>query len=339
MLILRAMTDAHISLADIEAAQAKIRPHVLRAPLVPAFPLSDAVGGEVRLKLEMLQATGAFKLRGATNAILSLSDADRARGVVTCSTGNHGRGVAYAAHLQGVRAVICMSELVPQVKIDGIKRFGGEVRIVGKSQDEAEVEAMRLMRDEGLIYISPFDHEHVVAGQGTIGLELVEDWAEMDTVVVPLSGGGLLAGIAAAVKAKRPSARLIGVTMERGPAMYDSLRAGKPVEVVEEPTLADSLGGGIGLDNAHTFAMVRDLVDETVLVSEAEIAAAMRALYRDQQIVCEGGAAVGVAAVLTGKIDAKDRHTAVIVSGRNVDMDIYTRIVNGEDVDLAKERR
>lgn len=325
----------HITLPMIEAARQRIERHVLRAPLVPAFPLSDAAGGEVRLKLELLQATGAFKLRGATNAILSLTSEERARGVVTCSTGNHGRGVAYAANLLGVRAVICMSELVPQVKIDGIRRFGGEVRICGKNQDEAEVEALRLMKAEGLVYISPFDDAAVVSGQGTIGLELMEDWPELDTVIVPLSGGGLLAGIAAAVKAVKPSVRMIGVTMERGPAMVESLKAGKPVEVIETPTLADSLGGGIGLDNKHTFEMIRDLVDETVLVSEQEIAAAMRALYRDQQLVAEGGAAVGVAALLTGKVSGKDRKTAVVISGRNVDMDIFTRIINGEDVDLA----
>lgn len=330
------MSDAHVPLSAIEAARERIAPHVLRSPLVPAFPISDAVGGEVRLKLETLQATGAFKLRGATNAILQLSEEERARGVVTCSTGNHGRGVAYAAHLLGVRAVICMSELVPKVKVDGIKRFGGEVRIVGKSQDEADVEALRLKEEEGLIYLSPFDHLDVIAGQGTIGLELVEDWPELDTVIVPLSGGGLMAGIAAAVKGRKPDTHLIGVTMERGPAMVESLKAGRPVEVVEEPTLADSLGGGIGMQNAHTFAMVRDLVDETVLVSEEEIAAAMRTLYRDQQIVAEGGASVGIAAMLAGKVDVKDRKVAVIVSGRNVDMDIFTRIAGGEMVDLAK---
>ncbi len=329
------MIDTHIPLAAFEAARARIAPHVLRTPLVPAFPLSDACGGEVRLKLETLQATGAFKLRGATNAILNLSAEDRARGVVTCSTGNHGRGVAYAANLLGVRAVICMSSLVPQVKIDGIRRFGGEVRIHGKSQDEAEVEALRLMKEEGLVYLSPFDHDDVVCGQGTIGLELIEDWPELDTVVVPLSGGGLMAGIAAAVKSQKPETRLIGVTMERGPAMHESIRAGHPVEVVEEPTLADSLGGGIGLDNRRTFAMCRDLVDETVLVSEAEIAAGMRALYRDQQIVAEGGGAVGVAALIAGKISAKGRRIAVVISGRNVDMDIFTRIVSGENVDLT----
>lgn len=337
--MLRAMTDTHVHLPEIEAARNRIADFVLRTPLVPAFALSDATGAEIRLKLEVLQASGAFKLRGATNAILSLSDEERARGVVTCSTGNHGRGVALAAHRAGCRAVICMSSLVPQVKIDGIKRFGGEPRIIGNSQDEAEVEALRLMREEGMIYLSPFDHADVIAGQGTIGLELMEDWPDLDTVVVPLSGGGLIAGIAAAVKAKKPDARIIGVTMEHGAAMVESLKAGRPVEVVEEPTLADSLGGGIGAENEYTLPMVRDLVDETVLVSEVEIAEAMRHLFREQQLVVEGGGSVGVAALLTGKAEQVGSKVAVLVSGRNVDMDIFTRIVNGENVDLAAERR
>jgi len=213
----------------------------------------------------------------------------------------------------------------PRLK-DALKKEGWQVspRRIG-----------RLMKEQGLVYLSPFDHDDVVCGQGTIGLELVEDWQELDTVVVPLSGGGLMAGIAAAVKSQKPETRLIGVTMERGPAMHESIRAGHPVEVVEEPTLADSLGGGIGLDNRRTFAMCRDLVDETVLVSEAAIAAGMRALYRDQQIVAEGGGAVGVAALIAGKISAKGRRIAVVISGRNVDMDIFTRIAAGENVDLT----
>jgi threonine dehydratase len=229
-----------------------------------------------------------------------------------------------------------MSPFVPKVKVDGIKRFGAEIRIAGQNQDEAELEALKLMRTEGLIYLSAFDHPDVIAGQGTLGLELVEDWPDMDTVVVPLSGGGLLAGIAAALKALSPDTRLIGVSMDRGPAMYNSLHAGTPVTVIEEPTLADSLSGGIGLDNRYTFRMIRDLVDETVLVSETEIARAMRILYQEQQIIVEGGAAVGIAALLAQKICVKGRKVAAILSGRNIDMTLFQRIANGEDVDLAK---
>lgn len=328
-------THAPITAADIEAARARIAGHVLHSPLVASPGLSERTGREVRLKLDQLQATGAFKLRGATNAILALSDAERARGVTCCSTGNHGRAVAYAAARLGVRAVICMSALVPRNKVEGVEALGAEARIVGRSQDEAAVEAERLVAEEGMVMIPPFDHRDVVAGQGTCGLELVEDWPAVDTVLVPLSGGGLIAGVAAAVKATRPDARIVGLSMARGAAMYESLQAGRPIAVEEAPSLADSLGGGIGLDNALTYAMVRDLVDEVILLDEREIASGMRWLYREHQQAVEGGAAVGVAALLHGRVERPGDHIAVIVTGRNVDMDLFTRIASGEDVDLA----
>ncbi len=321
----------------IGAAQRRIADDVLRSPLVPCFPLGQRTGASVHLKLDLLQATGAFKLRGATNAILALSDEERARGVVCCSTGNHGRAVAYAASRQGVRAAVCLSRLVPENKVRAIRELGAEVKIVGQSQDEADVEARRLVAEDGMVMIPPFDHPDVVAGQGTIGLEIVEDLPDVDTVIVPLSGGGLIAGVAAAVKAHRPSARIVGVSMDRGAAMYESLLAGKPVEVTEVPSLADSLGGGIGLDNRLTFAMVRDLVDETLLVSERQIAEGMRFLYREQQLVTEGGAAVGASVLLDERIAELGENVAVLITGRNVDMDLFTRVVSGEDIDLAAE--
>ncbi|MBP5857913.1 hydroxyectoine utilization dehydratase EutB [Marivibrio halodurans] len=324
-----------VTLPDIEAARTRIEGHVIRTPLVPSPSLSAVTGADVRLKLDLLQPSGAFKLRGATNALLSLSPADRARGVTCCSTGNHGRAVAYAAGRLGIRAVICMSRLVPANKVRAIEALGAEARIVGRSQDEAAVEAGRLVAEEGMVMIPPFDHRDVVAGQGTCGLEIVEDWPEVDTVIVPLSGGGLIAGVAAAVKARRPAARIVGVSMDRGAAMQASLAAGHPVAVEEVASLADSLGGGIGLDNRITFAMCRALVDEVILVDEAAIARAMRHLYRAEQLVAEGGAAVGAAALLERSVTRPGGHIAVIVTGRGVDMDLFTRIASGEDVDPA----
>jgi len=328
---------APVTRTDIEAARERIAGHVLRTPLVASPELSARTGGAVRLKLDQLQATGAFKLRGATNAILALSEDERARGVTCCSTGNHGRAVAYAAARLGVRAVICMSALVPRNKVAGVEALGAEARIVGRSQDEAAVEAERLVAEEGMVMIPPFDHRDVVAGQGTCGLELVEDWPAVDTVLVPLSGGGLIAGVAAAVKAARPRARIVGISMTRGAAMHESLRAGRPIAVEEAPSLADSLGGGIGRDNRITFAMCRALVDETILLSEREIADGMRWLYRTHQLAVEGGGAVGVAALLHDRVSKRGGHVGVIVTGRNVDMDLFTRIALGEDVDLAAE--
>lgn len=305
-----------VSLEDIRHAAARIAGKVARTPCVPAQAIA-----KLHLKLETTQPTGAFKLRGATNHILSLSAEERARGVTTCSTGNHGRAVAYAAKNLGIRAVICMSSLVPQNKVEAVKALGAEVRIVGKSQDDAQLEVNRLVAEEGMISIPPFDGVDVVAGQGTIGLELLEDLPELDTVLIPLSGGGLMAGIATALKLQRPDTRIIGISMERGPAMHASLQAGRPVAVTEEETLADSLGGGIGLDNAVTFAICKALVDEVVLLTEDEILAGMRHLFYRDRLVTEGAAAVGTAAVLCGKVRLDGSAcAATVISGNNVDM-------------------
>jgi len=229
----------------------------------------------------------------------------------------------------GARAVVCMSELVPANKREAIEGLGAEIRIVGQSQDEAEVEARRLVTDEGLALVHPFDDPLVVAGQGTVGIEILEDRPEVDTVIAGLSGGGLISGIALALKAANPRARVVGVTMEHGAAMYESLRAGHPVEVEEGPSLADSLGGGIGLDNRYTFGLTRALVDDCVLVSESEIARGMRHLYRKERVIAEGGGAVSVAAVLANKVPDLTGDVVCVVSGGNVDMDAFTRIVAG----------
>jgi threonine dehydratase len=303
---------------EIYQAKKRISPFVTRTPLVRAHALSDRCEAEIWCKLETMQPTGAFKLRGATNAILRLNEDQRKRGVVAVSTGNHGRGMAYAAREQGVRAVICLSSLVPENKVEAIKSLGADVRIVGNTQDEAEIEANRLTEEEGLIPISPFDHPDVIAGQGTIGLELLEDFPELNCVVVPLSGGGLIGGIALALKAASPKINVVGVTMENGPAMVLSLEAGRPVEVEEEESLADSLGGGIGLENLYTLSLVQELVDETLLVSEDEIGQAIQYVFETQRMVLEGGAAVGTAALLAKKLKVQGQNVALIYSGNNI---------------------
>ena len=324
------MTGAVVSVADIEDAARRIAGHVRRTPLERSAALSELCGVPIHLKLEHWQETGAFKLRGATNAVLSLSGEERERGVVAASTGNHGRALAHAAKTAGARCVVCLSALVPQNKKDAITALGAELRVVGKSQDDAQVEVDRLVREEGMIPLPPFDHPHIIAGQGTIGLEIVEDLSEARTVLVPLSGGGLIAGIAAAVKARSPKTRIVGISMARGAAMQASLAAGHPVEVEELPTLADSLGGGIGLANRLTFSMVRDLVDEVVLLSEAEIAAGIRHAYFHEREIVEGGAAVGIAALLAGRIEICGP-TVAVLSGHNIAMDLHARIVAGAD--------
>jgi threonine dehydratase len=318
-----------VSLQAIYQARAAIAGTALRTPLVAAPTLSARCGREIRLKLETAQPTGAFKIRGAANALARLGRSEREAGVVCASTGNHGRAVAYAARRLGIPAAVCMSSLVPANKVDAIRALGADVRIVGASQDDAQAEVARLAAERGMAEIPPFDHPDVIAGQGTIGLELLEEFPELDTVVVPLSGGGLIAGIACAIKAAAPAVRIIGVSLERGAAMHQSLKAGRPMEVAEEPTLADSLGGGIGLNNRWTFQIVRALVDEVVVISEAEIAAAMRTLFLEEGWVAEGAGAIGVALLQVFHLAALRERLAIVVSGRNIDMQRFQAVVSG----------
>lgn len=322
-----------LTLADILAARAVIRGRADATPLVPSPYMTRACGQDFLLKLENMQPIGAFKLRGAVNAVFSQPDS--VTGVTCCSTGNHGRGVAWAAARRGMRAVICMSELVPQAKVDGIRALGAEVRIVGRSQDDALAESQRLCEAEGLVEISPFDDPKVIAGQGTIGLEILEARPDVGTLLIPLSGGGLAAGVALAAKAVNPRIRVIGITMDRGAAMHASILAGHPVEVEEVQSLADSLGGGIGLQNRLSFPLCRDLLDEVVLVTETEIRDAMQVLYFEDRIVAEGASVVGLAATLSAKVARPEQPVATVVTGRNLDMRQFTKIMAGEDIRLG----
>ncbi|RIK45137.1 MAG: hydroxyectoine utilization dehydratase EutB [Chloroflexi bacterium] len=314
------MPNLPVTLRDLYLARQRIMPYVRRTPLAHTAALSARAGAHVYLKLENLQETGAFKLRGAANRLLNLSPAERQRGVVTVSTGNHGRGVAYIAQQLGVRAVVCVPNQVLPHKIAAMRQLGAEIIVHGQTQDEAEAHALQLQAEQGLTLVSAFDDPLIIAGQGTIGVELLEELPQIDTAIIPLSGGGLLSGIALALKTADPAIRIVGVSQERQPAMYLSLQAGRPVPVIEEPTLADSLVGSIGLENRYTFTMVQALVDEVVLVSEEEIAAGMvYALHEEHQVV-EGGAAVGIAALLSGKVQEGGRTVAIVVSGGNVDV-------------------
>ncbi|MDA9513117.1 threonine dehydratase [Bradyrhizobium sp. CCBAU 11430] len=313
----------------IQDARGRIRGHILSTPIVPSPTLSDLCRVPVVLKLEHQQTTGSFKIRGATNAILKLTETERARGVVAVSTGNHGRALAYAARAVGSCATICMSRLVPNNKVEEIRRLGADVRIIGDSQDEAEIEVGRLVDEKGLVLLPPFDHPDIIAGQGTIGLEIFEALPDIATVLVPVSGGGLAAGIAVAIKGVRPDVRLIGVSMQHGAAMKASLDAGRPVQVEEVRSLADALGGGIGLHNELTFGMCHSLLDELLLVTESEIAAGIRHAYEKEREIVEGAGAVGIAALLANKIAGLRGPVALVLSGRNVDMEMHRRVVNG----------
>ena len=319
-------------LSHIHAARSVLNGIADATPFVPSPYMSMRAGHEFLLKLETCQPIGAFKLRGAVNAVMSLPEG--VAGVTCCSTGNHGRGVAWAAARRGIRAVICMSELVPKAKVDGIRALGAEVCIIGRSQDDALAESQRLVASQGLVEISPFDDARVIAGQGTIGAEMIAARPDLDMVLVPLSGGGLAAGVAVAVKSVQPQVRVIGVTMDRGAAMHASLAAGHPVEIEEVSSLADSLGGGIGLNNKLSFPLCRDWLDDTILVTEDEIRDAMQVLFFEDRMVAEGASVVGLAAVLSGKV-RPEGPTGTIVTGRNLDMPQFLRIMAGEDVALG----
>lgn len=314
---------SEITLQDLYDAQERIEGFAARTPLIGSKPFGDA---NLFLKLENLQRTGSFKLRGATNKILSLSDEQRKRGIVTVSSGNHGRAVSYVAARLGIRAIVCASGFVPEHKIDVIRMLGAEVVIGGRDYDEADAHARKLVRKEGMTWIDPFDDPLVIAGQGTIGLEILEEMPEIDTVIVPASGGGLISGVALAMKLTNPETEVIGVTMERGPAMYLSLKAGELVPVVEQETLADALMGGLGDENHYTFRICQEYVDEIVLVSEAAIAEAMAYAFNEQRVVVEGGGAVGIAAVLEKKIELRG-NTVVVISGGNVDPQVLLKVV------------
>lgn len=319
-----------LSLHDLYLARQRIHGLVRSTPLELSPSLSRHLGTPVYLKLEALQTTGSFKLRGASNAIAALSAEQRACGVVTASTGNHGRAVAHAAAQLGVRATVFLSQRVPGNKVQAIRDLGAEVCIVGHSQDDAQQAAQQHAGQQGATLIPPFDHPQVIAGQGTLGLEMIEQLPEVEQVLIPLSGGGLFAGVALAMKSIKPSITTHGISMQRGAAMYASLQAGGPVEVEELPTLADSLGGGIGLGNQHTLSMTRRLLDQLHLLPETSIANGIRHAYQHERLVVEGAGAVGIAALLDGLVTARGP-VVVVVSGRNVDSAQHQRVINGGD--------
>lgn len=321
----QSMTDIDLTMRDIYSARARIAPIVRKTPLVSSPELEELTGSEITLKLECLQETGSFKPRGATNKLMSLSPEARHRGVITVSSGNHGRALAYVARRLGLRAVVCIPDTAPAIKRDAIQKLGADI-VIRATYDEASQEAYRIGEKEGLEMIHPYDDPVVIAGQGTIGLELLDEFPELDTVVVPLSGGGLLGGIAFVLKSADPKIHVVGVMMERGPAMVESLRAGRIVDIVEEPTLADALAGALP-PNQYSFELVQKTIDETVLVSEQEIAAAMAFALEHHHLVVEGSGAVGIAALMSRKIQYPGKRAAVVISGANVDMAILMRVV------------
>jgi threonine dehydratase len=318
------------SLADIVAARRRIGPHVRRTPLVTADWLARRRGETVRLKLESLQATHSFKLRGALNAVMALL----ARGngaarptIVTASAGNHGCAIAHAAARNGLDAVVFVPRSTPRTKADAIRRLGATLRAEAASYDDAEREARALAAAGHGRYISPYNDADVIAGAGTIALELLDEAPETGRIVVPIGGGGLASGVAIAAKAIAPEIEIVGVEVSASPVFHTSLAAGRVSPIAVGETLADGLAGNLDA-GTMTFDIVRRLVDRLVLVGEAELAYGLRALVEHEHLVAEGAGAVAVAAVLAGRMDPPARgETAIVVSGANIDVDVLARVL------------
>jgi len=284
------------------------------------------------LKMEHLHPSSSFKIRGAANKILSLSGPEKERGITAFSTGNFGRSVAYIAAQLGIEAHICISGHVPDAKVKALEEMGALVKQVGVSQNDAADHCYQLEEEEGLTVIHPFDDPYVIAGQGTIGLEILEDLPDVDTVIAGLSGGGLHSGLGIALKtATDRTLELIGVSAEKGAAMYESIQAGKPVDVAEGDTLADSLLGGIGLDNKYTFQLVQHYVDHLIIANEHDIASGMRHMLQQERMVAEGAAAAGIGAAKHNKIPLGQK-VVFVITGNGVDMETMERLSIENDV-------
>ena len=292
-----------------------------KTPLDPA----PKFGANVYIKSENLQLTGAFKLRGAYNKIRSLTPEERERGVIACSAGNHAQGIALSAAKLGIRSIICMPAGAPISKVEATRSYGAEVVLVPGVYDDAAREAERLTQEHGYTFAHPFNDPYVIAGQGTIGLEILEQLPEVEQVVVPIGGGGLISGVAMAVKTLKPSCRVIGVQAAGAASMYASRRAGRPVELDGVATIADGIA--VKKPGDLTFALCQKYVDEIVTVNEDEISSATLALMEVQKTVAEGAGATPVAAVMFGRVDTTRLKTVCLVSGGNVDVTTLSRII------------
>ncbi|MBI4410004.1 MAG: threonine/serine dehydratase [Gemmatimonadetes bacterium] len=302
---------------SIQDAAQRLRGVAIRTPLLPAHWLQQELVGEIRLKCENLQRAGAFKIRGAYTMLSRLPEEARRRGVITYSSGNHGQAMALAGRLFGVPAVVVMPTTAPAVKVEGVRRLGAEIVFEGTTSLERQARAEAIATERGLTIVPPFDHPDIIAGQGTVGLEILEDWPEVDGVLVPIGGGGLISGVAAWLKRARPQCALIGVEPAAADAMRRSLAAGKPVTIPAAPTIADGLAPVRPGD--LTFAHARALVDEVVTVEDAEIAAATRRLLWDGKLVCEPSGAATLAALLSRAWWPRGRRSVAVLSGGNLD--------------------
>jgi threonine dehydratase len=324
-----------VAFKDVELAREAIRRYVYETPCASSERLSAMTGCKLHLKLENLQMTASYKERGSLNKILHLTEKERKAGVIAASAGNHAQGVAYAAERNGIKATIVMPETTPLAKVRGTQEFNAEVILHGSSYDDAFARAMELQAERGYSFIHAFDDPLIIAGQGTVGLELLEQNPYLDAVIVPVGGGGLIAGVAIAMKEINPKIRIIGVEAEQVPSMKASLEAGKIVEVERASTIADGIA--VAKVGRHTFPIVQKYIDDIVTVNEEEIANAVMILLEREKTLAEGSGASGFAALYNHKISGLEgKRVAVIVTGGNIDITILAKIL---ERGLAKDGR
>ena len=321
-----------ISMELLRDARCVLSPVINLTPMIPAKGFVPDC--RFYLKADCLQKTGAFKLRGAYYKLSTLTDEEKARGVIACSAGNHAQGVAFAARDMGIPATICIPAGAPLSKIEATRSYGANVVLVPGVYDDAHAEAVRLRDEQGLTFIHPFDDERVMAGQGTIGLEIAEQLPDVDVVLVPIGGGGLIAGVASALRQLKPACRIIGVQAAGAASMADSLRAGHILTLPEVHTVADGIQ--VKTPGEKTFAICCEAVDEVVTVGEAEIASAILTVLERQKLMVEGAGAVGVSAAMYGELDLRGKTVCALLSGGNLDVTMLERIITRG---LAREGR
>jgi threonine dehydratase len=314
-----------VSLADIQAALARIRDSIILTPCGASAAFSQSTGNTVFLKLENHQVTGAFKERGALNKILSLSDAEKKRGLIAASAGNHAQAVAYHATRSGLRAEIWMPMTTPLVKVSSTRGYGAEVVLHGNNYDDAYQGALTRSKEAGLTFVHPFDDDAVIAGQGTLGLEILQQVPNLDAIVVPIGGGGLIGGIACAVRETQPNIRVIGVQTSRLPSMRIAVAENGPVLLPAASTIADGIA--VRCAGSLTLPMVKKYVDDIVTVDEEEIANAILLLLEREKTLAEGAGATALAAVLNHKTGTAGKRVAVLVCGGNIDVTVLSRII------------
>lgn len=313
-----------VGLPEIEAAARRLQGIATPTPLLPSEVVSDAVGATVRLKCESLQRAGSFKIRGAFNFVSQLSDDQVSGGIITYSSGNHAQAVALAGKLRRLRVVVVMPTTAPKVKVAGAKRLGAEVEFEGTTSVERKERAEEIAESEGLVVVPPFDHRHIIAGQGTVGFEIAKAWTDVDLVLAPIGGGGLASGVAAAVKRMVPGARVVGVEPEGAASMRAALDAGKPTRLEGIDTIADGLAPVIA--GALTFEHARALMDDVVTVTDEAILEATKLLVGRQKLIVEFSGAATTAALLSGRVDAEGQRVAVVISGGNLDPSLMPQL-------------